>query len=77
MRSNGAAAVALTNMGPIPVRATAVEDALAVGADPAAAANRAAEGTSPTSDTNASSDFRRHLAKVLTKRALEGAAGRG
>ena len=77
VRSNGAAAVALTNMGPTPVRAKAVEDALAAGADAAAAADRAGEGTSPRSDTNASSDFRRHLAKVLTRRALERAAGRG
>jgi carbon-monoxide dehydrogenase medium subunit len=77
VRSNGAAAVALTNMGPTPVRAKAVEDALAAGADAAAAAERADEGTSPPSDTNASSDFRRHLAKVLTRRALEVAIAKG
>jgi carbon-monoxide dehydrogenase medium subunit len=70
-RSNGGAVVALTNMGPTPLRARAVEDALAAGADAAAAADRADEGTSPPSDTTASAEFRRHLAKVLTRRALE------
>jgi carbon-monoxide dehydrogenase medium subunit len=68
---NGGANVALTNMAPTPVRATAVEQALAGGADAAAAAEKAADGTSPPSDTNASSEFRRHLAQVLTRRALE------
>ena len=68
---NGGANVALTNMAPTPVRATAVEEALAGGADAAAAAEKAADGTSPPSDTNASSEFRGHLAQVLTRRALE------
>jgi aerobic carbon-monoxide dehydrogenase medium subunit len=71
VRSNGTARVALTNMGPTPVRAVGVEEALASGADPAAAAERAAEGASPPSDTQASAEFRGHLARVLTKRALE------
>jgi carbon-monoxide dehydrogenase medium subunit len=48
-----------------------VEEALASGADPATAAERAAEGTAPPSDTQASAEFRGHLARVLTKRALE------
>jgi carbon-monoxide dehydrogenase medium subunit len=39
----------------------------------AAAAEHAAEGTDPVSDTNASAEFRQHLARVLTKRALEDA----
>ena len=69
--SNGSARVALTNMGATPLRATAVEEALASGADAAKAAEQAAEGTSPPSDTNASADFRKHLARVLTRRALE------
>jgi carbon-monoxide dehydrogenase medium subunit len=69
--SNGSAKVALTNMGATPLRATAVEDALASGASISDAAEQAAEGTSPPSDTNASADFRRHLARVLTRRALE------
>ena len=73
--SNGGANVALTNMGSTPLRATAVEQALASGANATAAAEKAAEGTSPPSDTNGSADFRRHLARVLTKRALEQALG--
>jgi aerobic carbon-monoxide dehydrogenase medium subunit len=77
VRSNGSVAVALTNMGPTPVRARAVEDALGAGADAAAAADRADDATSPPSDTNASSEFRRHLAKVLTRRALEDAIAKG
>jgi carbon-monoxide dehydrogenase medium subunit len=68
---NGKAAVALTNMGPTPVRASGVGEALAAGAGPEEAAERAQEGTAPASDTSASADFRRHLAKVLTRRALE------
>ena len=71
IRANGGVHVALTNMGPIALRASGVEEALASGADPAAAAERAAEGTSPPSDHNASSEYREHLARVLTRRALE------
>ncbi len=81
-RDNGSIAearVGLTNMGPTPVRAGAVESALAgAGASPEAirdAAEHAAEGTSPSSDLNAKADYRRHLATVLTRRALEHAAG--
>lgn len=73
--SNGDTAVALTNMGPTPLRATGVEEALASGADPAAAAEKAAEGTSPPSDTNGSAEYREHLVKVLTHRALAEALG--
>jgi carbon-monoxide dehydrogenase medium subunit len=71
------ARVGLTNMGATPVRARAVEQAL-VG-QPAtadairAAAAHAAEGTSPTSDANSDADFRRHLATVLTSRAVSAA----
>jgi carbon-monoxide dehydrogenase medium subunit len=73
------ARVALTNMGPTPVRATAVEQALA-GADVsaealAAAAAHAAEGASPGSDLAATAEYREHLARVLTRRALTAAAG--
>ena len=71
VRANGDVRVALTNMGPIALRAAGVEEALASGADPAAAAERAAEGTSPPSDHNGSSEYREHLARVLTRRALE------
>ncbi len=75
------ARVALTNMGATPIRATGVEHAL-VG-QPAnaetirAAAEHAAEGTSPSSDGNADVDYREHLARVLTGRALTTAAGVG
>jgi carbon-monoxide dehydrogenase medium subunit len=71
VQANGSARVALTNMDATPVRATGVEEALASGAGPATAAERADEGTSPPSDHSASADFRRHLARVLTRRALE------
>jgi carbon-monoxide dehydrogenase medium subunit len=67
--------VALVNMGSTPVRASAVEQRLAGGASPSEAAEAADEGTDPPSDLNASPEFRRHLARVLTRRALERAAG--
>jgi carbon-monoxide dehydrogenase medium subunit len=63
-------AVALVNMAPTPRRAVGVEAVLAAGGEAAAAAERAGEGTSPVSDTNASAAFRLHLAEVLTARAL-------
>jgi carbon-monoxide dehydrogenase medium subunit len=75
VRSNGGVHVALTNMGETPIRAAGVEEALAGGADPAAAAARADEGTSPPSDAFGSAEYRRELSKVLVKRALEEAAG--
>jgi carbon-monoxide dehydrogenase medium subunit len=74
----GSAAIGLTNMGSTPLRAAAVESALA-GAKPddvAGAANKAADGTSPPADTNGSSDYRKHLARVLTRRAVEEALNR-
>ena len=70
---NGGVNVALTNMGERPLRAGAVEQALASGADPAAAAEQVLEGTSAPNDALASSEYREALAKVLTKRAVEGA----
>lgn len=69
--SAGDPRVALVNMGPVPVRARATEEALAGGAGPREAAERAPEGTDPSGDVNASPEFRRHLARVLTRRALE------
>jgi len=72
-RDNGSAvgaSVALTSMGGTPLRAKGVEDAVAGGASPADAAAHAAEGTEPSSDTAASAEFRMHLARVLTERAL-------
>ena len=81
-RSNGHVAearVGLTNMGSVPIRAQATE-AAAAGAEAsaaglAAAAARADEGTNPSSDLRAAADYRRHLARVLTGRALAAAAG--
>ncbi|HTZ45446.1 MAG TPA: xanthine dehydrogenase family protein subunit M [Jatrophihabitans sp.] len=81
-RSNGTiteARIGLTNMGPTPLRARAVEQALA-GADASAeavgrASARAAEGTAAPSDLSARADYREHLATVLTKRAVLAAAG--
>jgi aerobic carbon-monoxide dehydrogenase medium subunit len=70
--------VGLTNMASTPLRATAVEAALRGGgldaSAIAAAAEQAAEGTDPPEDLNASSDYKRHLARVLCRRALEEAA---
>jgi carbon-monoxide dehydrogenase medium subunit len=70
--------IGLTHMGSTPLRATASEEALrGQGLDAssiAAAAQRAAEGTEPPGDLNATPDYKRHLAQVLTRRALETAA---
>jgi carbon-monoxide dehydrogenase medium subunit len=70
--------VALTNMGSTPLRAGAVETALRGGGLDAgaiqAAADQAAEGTDPPADLNASTEYKRHLARVLTRRALEQAS---
>lgn len=81
-RENGSIAearVALTNVAPTPVRATGVEQALvgvSASADAiGAAAEHAAEGTSPGTDLAASADFRTHLCRVLTRRAVTAAAG--
>ncbi len=74
-RVNGSMRVALVNMGSTPLRATAVEEALASGASTADAAQRAADGTEPNADLNASVEYRQHLARVLVRRALEAAGG--
>ena len=68
---NGATQVSLVNMGSTPLRAEAVESALAGGASATEAAEVAAEGTDAPTDLNASPEYRDHLARVLTKRALE------
>jgi aerobic carbon-monoxide dehydrogenase medium subunit len=81
-RSNGQVAearIGLTNMGPVPVRATAAE-AAAAGAEVSrdalrSAAAHADEGTQPPGDLHGAPDYRRHLARVLTGRALAAAAG--
>jgi carbon-monoxide dehydrogenase medium subunit len=75
--SIGEARVALTNMGATPVRAVGVEQALAGAASAAvaAAAEHAADGTNAPNDLNGKADYREHLARVLTRRAVAAAAG--
>jgi aerobic carbon-monoxide dehydrogenase medium subunit len=81
-RSNGQVAearIGLTNMGPVPVRARAAEEA-AAGAEADRSALRAAaahadEESQPPADLHGAPDYRRHLARVLTARALAAAAG--
>ena len=68
---NGATQVSLVNMGSTPLRAEAVESALAGGASATEAAEVAAEGTDAPTDLNASPEYRDHFARDLTKRALE------
>ncbi len=71
--------VGLTHMGSVPLRATATEEALR--GQPldrdriAQAAEHAADGTSPPGDLNATPEYKQHLARVLSRRALEEAAG--
>ena len=67
--------VGLVNMGATPLRATATEEALARGASIEEAAALAAEGTDPSEDLTATREYRRHLARVLTRRALTTARG--
>ena len=83
VKSNGGTCedvrVALTHMGTTPLRATATEDALrGQSLSPesiASAAEQAAEGTDPPGDLNATPDYKKHLARVLTRRALMSAVG--
>jgi len=73
-RDNGSvagASVGLVNMGGTPLRAKAVEDALASGSSAADAAALVAEGAEPPSDQAGSSEYRAHLAQVIARRALE------
>ena len=79
-RTNGAideARVGLTHMGTVPLRASQTEQALRGASTDAIAdaCNLAAEGTSPPEDLNARADYRQHLARVLTRRAVENALG--
>jgi carbon-monoxide dehydrogenase medium subunit len=71
--------IGMTNMGSTPLRAIAAEEALRGrpldAASIAAAAEHADEGTDPPADLNATADYKRHLARVLTRRALTRAAG--
>jgi carbon-monoxide dehydrogenase medium subunit len=71
--------IGLTNMGSVPLRAGAVEEALRgqqlSKETIAKAAEQAAEGTDPPADLNASAEYKKHLSRVLCRRALEEAAG--
>ncbi|MEU2432356.1 xanthine dehydrogenase family protein subunit M [Streptomyces sp. NPDC007861] len=72
------ARIGLTNMGATPLRATAAEAALAGADGPdaiARATDAAADGTHPAADLSASPEYREHLARVLTRRAVLAAAG--
>jgi carbon-monoxide dehydrogenase medium subunit len=67
--------IGLTNVGTKPVRAAGVEQALAQGASPEEASKKAAEGLTPSGDIRATPEYKKHLAQVLTKRAIEQAKG--
>ena len=68
---NGDWRIGLTNVGPTPVRASAVEEALHKGAKPEEAAEHASDGLDPAGDLRASPEYKKHLARVLTKRAIQ------
>ncbi len=68
---NGSPGIGLVNMASTPVRAAAVEQAVSSGASAADAAAHAADGLEPPADINASTEYRRHLASVLVRRALQ------
>ena len=72
---NGTTGIGLVNVGSTPLRASASEAAITSGATAVDAANVADEGTDPPSDLNATPEYRRHLMKVLVRRALEEAGG--
>ena len=69
--AEGGTGVSLVNMGSTPLRAPAVEAAVALGASVTEAAAGAADGTEPPTDTQADAAYREHLARVLTARALD------
>ncbi len=74
-KMNGGWRIGLTNVGPTPVRATAVEEALHKGAKPEEASQHASDGLDPSGDLRASPEYKKHLARVLTKRAVLQAQG--
>ena len=73
MVAEGGAGVSLVNMASTPMRAAGVEAAIAGGGSAADAAATAADGTDPPTDNNGDADYRAHLARVLTERALSAA----
>jgi carbon-monoxide dehydrogenase medium subunit len=77
VHGDGHTGIGLVNMASTPLRAAASEAALASGASPDDAAQQADEGTDPSADLNASEEYRRHLARVLVRRALVECATRG
>ena len=77
VHGDGHTGIGLINMGSTPLRAAASESALAAGAGISDAAAAADDGTDPSADLNASEEYRRHLARVLVRRALEECATRG
>jgi len=74
-KMNGGWRIGLTNVGPTAVRATSVEEALHDGAKPEDAAQHASDGLDPAGDLRASPEYKKHLARVLTKRAIQQAQG--
>ena len=70
-KMNGDWRIGLTNVGATPVRAKAVEEALKKGAKPEEAAEHASDGLEPSGDLRASPEYKKHLARVLTKRAIQ------
>lgn len=70
-KMNGDWRIGLTNVSTTPVRARAVEDALKKGAKPEDAAQHASDGLDPSGDLRASPEYKKHLARVLTKRAIQ------
>ena len=71
VRTGNGVGVGLINMGPVPLRASAVEAAVTSGAKAIDAAQLAGEGTAPAADFNGTVAYRQHVAKVLVRRALE------
>lgn len=67
--------IGLTNVGPTPIRATGMEQALGQGASPGEASERAADGLNPSPDVRSTPEYKKHLAKVLSRRAVEQAEG--